>query len=104
MTKELSEVEILAIQAADAAFDADYKDSKWHGLLAEDCNTLAMVKGEEAYAAVFAEHGVEPANHQMYWRVRDRRATEFIAREDARLEREWASGIAEGDGFSGPRI
>lgn len=90
MTKELSEVETLAIQAADAAYDADYKDSQWNGLLTEDCGTLAMAKGEEAYAAVFAEHGVEPPFTQMYWRVRDRRAGEYIAREDARLEREYA--------------
>jgi hypothetical protein len=103
MTKELSEVETLAIQAADAAYEADYKDSRWHGLLTEDCGTLAMVKGEEAYAAVFAEHGVEPAFTQMYWRVRNRRAAEFIEREDARLEKEYASGITE-NSFGGPRI
>ncbi len=102
MTKELSEVETLAIQAADAAYDADYKDSQWNGLLTEDCGTLAMAKGEEAYAAVFAEHGVEPSITQMYWRVRDRRAGEFIAREDARLEREYA--LEEENRLTSPRI
>lgn len=100
MTKELSEVEVLAIQTADAAYEADYKDSQWHGLLTQDCGTLAMAKGEEAYAAVFAQHGVEPSFTQMYWRVRDRRATEFIEREDARLEKEYA----EQDASRGPRI
>lgn len=104
MAKELSEVEILAIQAADTAFDADFKDSKWHGLLTEDCHTLAMAKGEEAYAAVFAEHGVEPGNYQMYWRVRDRRAAEYIAREDARIDRELTPSIADEDNVSAPRI
>jgi hypothetical protein len=102
MTKELGEVESLAIKAADAAYAADYKDSQWHGLLTQDCGTLAMAKGEEAYAAVFAEHGVEPSFSQMYWRVRDRRAGEYIAREDARLEQEYA--LEEENRLTGPSI
>lgn len=44
MTKELSEVETLAIQAADAAYDADYKDSQWNGLLTEDCALRCRVR------------------------------------------------------------
>jgi hypothetical protein len=102
MLKELSEVETLAIQAADAAYAADYKDSQWHGLLTQDCGTLAMAKGEEAYAAVFAEHGVEPSATQMYWRVCDRRASDYIAREDARLEKEYA--LEEENRLTGPSI
>ena len=114
MTKQVSEVETLAIQAADAAYAADYSDSQWNGLLTEDCGTLAMVKGEEAYAAVFATHHVEPTLTQMYWRVCDRRATEFIKREDARLETEFIKredarleteyALEEENRLNGPRI
>jgi hypothetical protein len=102
--RETSEIEALAIEAADAAYNADYKDSKWNGLSTEDCLTLAMAKGEEAYAAVFAERAVEPAFDQMYWRVLDRRSAEYIAREDARIEQELSPVVTDDNAGCAPRI